>query len=514
MKKNSTNNLKIKIITCLETIALCMFFLFIAAVFIAANLYNIKISGWNFHSKFSLIFTVVGLLLLLSITNFNLNITKKQEIWFVPMILFVFSFIIRYYVAESIGINTHQISDYEKAFQFANPIIGLKDSGYEYFPTWGFYALTLKGIFAIFGYSEFTGIITNVLLQSISVVILYWLVYLVMNKVKIAVYAALVYALWPIHIFYNIVLSTEHFYIFFNLLALFLMVMVITGKVKNNKMKILMMGLSGCFLGFSGLFKALDRIALIAMAIVLILYGIRKIQWKEKDKFNYFKSYKVYIAGAIFFTVVYFMTGYIGFNIMENEIGVKVNRNPMAYYLAVGMNEQRNDWNGEAWEKYRQRIIESNYDYKEASRITYQELFQKLENSNYLGIHFFQEKFLMAWVDSGYFYWVTETVNEDSSIINKSGWTSLWFPLTQYFWIIVTGLGLLGTIGLIVSKDSRNYLLLFSVLVIIGFALLSLFIDVQPRYKCILYPQFSILAGYGYFLVERILSKIKVMIQG
>jgi len=499
---------KINLKNLFENIAVGIFLVFLITVFIIANIYNLQVIKYNYYTKFSIIVVGISFFIPLLIARLNLPITDYQKKIWIPILLFIISFVIRYFVAGIIGVNSHQVSDFQKAFYYAQPERSFIGSEYETLPTWGFYAWILQRICSIFGYSEWAIIMVNVFLQAMSVVLIYYIAFLASNNnFKISMYAAIFYSIWPIHIFYNIILSPEHFYIFFSLLSILLVIIVIK-KIKGIKAGLIVWGCAGSLLGIAGMFKALEKISLIAAFILIILEFIVSVKNRKKINWRYIISNKVYVIGFILMLVIYQLTTIVGYKFMDYIVGVPVNRNTLPLYLAVGLTSTADDGTGYYGNLYLQLTKSTNYDYKKVSAVLLKELKEEIVSKKHLNVDYFGRKFVITWGTSGYFYWLTETINTQDVAINPKVWVNIWFQIMQLYWVMIIGMCIVSTLYAF-SSSNRNYLLLFSMIIIIGFAIFSIFIGVQDRYKNVLYPQFSILAGYGYYIIAELCFKIE-----
>lgn len=500
----------------LENIFFMMFLVFLTAVFVIANIYNWQLINLNYYSKATFVLVTTTVILPLFFSNMKLELTRKQVIILIPIILFMISFLIRYFAVVSIGINSHQVSDYQKAFYYAEPGRSFIGSEYEIFPNWGFYAWTLQLMANVLGYSEWVLILGNVFIQSVSVSLIYYIVYIVTENCRLSVYSALFYMVWPIHIFYNIILSPEHPFIFFSLIAILCIALIAKKVVVSTKAILFLMGVAGISLGLAAMFKSLDKIMLVAVAIILILEFIFHSKNRKKILMDYLKSKKQYIIGAALFLVLYQLVVFSGYKIMDYKVGVPVNRSVLSFFIAMGLNEEMGDTAGNNYhygDLYKRMTVETNYNYKEVSKAILDDLKEEIKLKKHLNINYFSKKFAVSWLSAAYLYWIVETIDKVSAVVNLDVWGPMWFSLMHLFWIFTVFFCIIATLSIFVKRN-RNYLFMFSMLVIFGFAMLSLLVGVQDRYKCVVYPEIAILAGYGYYVIEKLFLKFKkVLVQ-
>jgi 4-amino-4-deoxy-L-arabinose transferase-like glycosyltransferase len=128
--------------------------------------------------------------------------------------------------------------------------------------------------FWIFGASNYVAIYTSIFLGSISVVLMYFLVYLISNNKKIALISSLLLAILPLHIVYSGTAETITASIFFILATLISFIIMI----KNQKKKLIFLTL------FLFLFTIQIRVENILILIPMFIYiYINKIKLNLKN---------------------------------------------------------------------------------------------------------------------------------------------------------------------------------------------------------------------------------------
>lgn len=391
------------------------------------------------------------------------------------------------------GINTEQISDFAFALDMSSQSFPLAETSeyYRIFSNWSLYPLYLKLIQELFRYGAFTGIVFNVVICAFSSAFIFILCQLGFRKDNIGYLAALIYTFWPSHLFYCVVLTPEFLNIFLTLLFLILMEIVVRRYDKDSTY--ILTCLSAVVLALSGFFKSIDKIILVAIVILVILFMLRGQFFKFLSLGNR-KCKNVVILSALF-VVCYIVSCKLIYTGLDYAYGAKINRNPTMNFIYIGLNpETCGTWNEEAYSVYKGNVIDCKYDFKKASSLTFNELKEGLQEEWYLTPTYFASKFSTAWEDNSEIWWAYITIKEEGSFLKKEAWIQAMNTITQNFWILICFFVCVEAIFLFIRTD-RNYL--FICLVLFGFACLMLLSEVQPRYKCVMYPIMSILAAGG-----------------
>jgi hypothetical protein len=352
------------------------------------------------------------------------------------------------------------------------------------------------------------GLYVNAVVSSLSVVFLYYVTALPLGSPKTGFLAGIIYTLWPAHLFYAIVLSPEYLHVFFCLLSLLLLIVALRGVAGHKRLSCALAISAGIALALSGFFKTTDRIILIALLITL---GIRAIRTKRMKPGKAPKSRMLALffhgGGAYVFLLVisYVLSVQAGYFFMEKDSGREVNRSSYAYFLYVGLSPTTNGTWKEAAASYYVELAEELDDYDKLAGAVLDKLRRELRDSDHLGKKFWNDKIRLAWASDNYLWLPDMTMNPQTDGPMKPGqWLQTFASYTQIFYMIVCLLALFASFCLLVKGETR--LLFLSALIIFGFAAVMAVIEVQPRYKCVVYPFLSILAAYGMTRAPSLLS--------
>lgn len=415
--------------------------------------------------------------------------------------IFVVSLSIHLFIVLFIGQSTEQISDFalaletsEKSFPLEEPLIS-----YQVYSNWGIYPLYLKLVQLIFGSGAFYALIANAITYALSSSLIYVLCHLWLGKERIGYTAALLYTFWPSHSLYAIVLTPEFPNILLTLVSLVLIKIAIDRRSRNSCY--LFAGLSAITLSLSGFFKSIDKIIIIDICITLILYLISKIgNYKSDKNLLRLKKFKI----AILFLAIYITANKLTYIGLDYAYGTTVNRNPSIRFIYIGLNPYTyGTWNEKIDNVYFNNIVVSNYDFDKASRLTMASLLDEIKTNKHLTPTYFSHKFVTAWSDNSEIYWADCSLAEDHPLMKKTIWLNTGYMFTQCFWILICLFVCIDSIYIFIKPDYPH---LFLCMLILGFAMLMLLIEVQARYKCVLYPYISILAADG---LHQITSTIK-----
>lgn len=466
-------------------IIFCCFCIYITVL--AVNFY-IKIYG---HNRYTIIYILMAMITFLLILFLAWVFGERDDLWtrrfLVPLFLFVASIGCAYIIIISIGIDTNQVSDFNTAF--LNSKEEVPNVWYRIFSNWLLYVKYLQ----VFVSTPLTGIVLNALLTAASSVLIYSLMLLYGFKTRVAIMASLIFIFWPAHLFYIILLSPEFVNIFLVLVALNLFKLAAI-KLENKYISWPLFMAASAVLAVGGFFKSIDAIALIAIGIVALL-NVLQHSTNDRPVRLYWKRYAAVLLIVI---VSFFISKHGIYAYLDSYAGAKVNRDTTPHFIYVGLSPFTNgSWSREAANVYEIYVKENNFDFDAAKKLTYEQLSSEIKEHKNITLSMLNAKMDRAWSNNAYLYFVNQTINNDkASAMNRDYWLDNYSPMVQLYWMGVCILTTIGAVATVFVKKG-NDLLLFSSLIVFGFALVLLFIENQPRYKCVLYPYMSILAACG-----------------
>lgn len=429
-------------------------------------------------------------------------ITRKREyhpvkwLW-VTSLLFFFALFLRLGIIYLIGRGTTQISDFMMAFQSAQKTIPIHIDQYAIFSNWGMYAFYLKVLFKLFGASELTGIIANAFLEAGSVALIHILVMLTLRDKYshiVAVTSAIIYAVWPSQLEYLVLLSPEFVHIFLLLLGLVLHALT-KREIKHVSLVRRVLGyvLSAFCISLSGFFKSTDKVMVIALIISMLFVYLDSQSFIRKKYVKKKPIIPIQKVGITVFLTSYLIANALGFMFLDYFVGRTVNRDPTPHFINIGLSsDSRGEWNPEVSAEYEKAILKSEFDYDKARKIIMNSLKEDIVQNKHITIQFFEKKLTKTWQGMDYLYFSQETINPEKRFFIQRTESAIFF---QSYYLITGILVFLGC-GFIL-KEKINPIYFTSALFIVGFMLLMLILENQPRYKIVTYPYICILAGSG-----------------
>jgi len=253
------------------------------------------------------LFLNLSLIVIFFVLNFN-DIKKlfkniKTSTWIFLIIIFLLSFVLRMYVTP----HTHRVYFDEDIYLDIGKEILLRGKGslcnygdsrgcYEYdFMKWpNGYPVTLSIPYTLFGINETAAYNFTAILGSLSVVLVFFVSYLLFKNEKIGLYAALLFALIPVHIMWSGTTAAEPILIFFTLLAVFCL--LLSFEFDSLKMTAL------------ALFSLAYAIQIKAEGIFLLPIFVLMMLFLDKGLMKKLKNHKIIFLFILFFM---FITPYL-----------------------------------------------------------------------------------------------------------------------------------------------------------------------------------------------------------
>lgn len=409
----------------------------------------------SFKSVFALI-----VFLLVSYVIFNKNFFEKYYKRYLLIGIIIIAFLVR--LRTILTVESTLISDFALLYNTANKFLNGEENVFNipYYDTAVYnipFTLYLSFIIKYLG-GLFTIKFLNIL-WSIGIVIL---IYKITEKIfdyKTAVIALLIGSLFPPFVIYTTVLTNQTISIFFLILGVYLFL---------NKQFIY----SGLFIGFGHIFRPIGTVFLIAILLTLIFTFLIDFKFSS-IKFYLTKLVKDFFKIVLPYQLVIFTISccFFLFNITDKTLYY----NPApSYKLLVGLNPERTG----QWNKADQNLLRS--DNFEA--LAKNEINKRLSNKINL-INLFEEKFKLMWGKlDAVFFW--SNYNSPSKK-----------QITNYFWLIIV-FSCLCYVILRKAKKMQNEEI-FLLVILLGFIIAYLLIEIQPRYRYEIYPIFIIFAAKG-----------------
>ncbi|MBR7148455.1 MAG: hypothetical protein IKD13_06455, partial [Firmicutes bacterium] len=259
--------------------------------------------------------------------------------------------------------------------------------------------------------------------------------------------------------------------------------------------------LFGMTLAFSSFFKSIDKVLIIALAIVFIL------QWIARGKISKDRVMK-WAAIAVAFVIGYSGMMSYSYNYIDQYVGGNSNRDVSPYFINVGLNaEHGGQWSQEVLDVYLGLIREYDYDFELVNEKMNEHLDGVIEEQNRLVTSgeepdlwkdLMEYKFRKAWGNNEGIRFIMNTINQENPLAGMAFYEA-YLPVIQAYTVVTGFLMFLGGVGALITRERETVMV--AALMVFGFALLLLLSEVQPRYKAVVYPFMAVVAAYGIYCV-------------
>ncbi|AKX96059.1 glycosyltransferase family 39 protein [Neomoorella thermoacetica] len=344
------------------------------------------------------------------------------------------------------------------------------------------YPVLLGILYAVFGGHVLVGKILNVTLSLLTALVLFLLAREAFSEFS-ARNALILFSLWPAQIMMNSVLASEGPFL---LMFLVVLLLLVKAKSDDSKRRQALCFMAGLILGLSCTIRAVGFLLLfVVLAYICFIDG---------NKTNKWQILKLLLAGFFLVVIPYYLFRWLTFKIPPTVSSLPFN---LLYGTNIGYIGM---WNPED-AALAHKLIEQ-YGSR-ASRYILGVAFSRMI-SNPMGLlKLMCNKFEVMWSDDAYgAYW--STINIAPNLIEiPIIRVDLLYILSQLYYVFMLCLAIIGlikiqkTIKIKMQRDKIYNVSLLFVLVIIGFVILHLFIEVQSRYHYPVVAIIILLAGYG-----------------
>ena len=374
--------------------------------------------------------------------------------------------------------------DYETFYYSASQFAINAEYNFKYialFPhLWG-YIMFLGTIFKIFGISYSVVVASNIILTFITAYFIFKIIKRISTTNK-GYLGAILWLINPINIIWCMfAFGGTAFNAFF---AISIYITILFFKTSNKKQKILYSALLGITLGIANLFRPVIIIFIIAILIEII--------------YNYFikkSNYKLCIFASVLIMILCFtLLGKLSNIYLEKETGY-VPANSIGFTLYSGSDLKSNgSWSEEGSKILTEEMQKEPFD---ASRI--QEKLQKLAIENYKNngiknVNLMARKLITLTSNLGGYSWSNAIEMINMKIPSLVYNLLLSITLFSYYFLILMN----GLFGFKYFNEKDNNLILnILILILIGFTLASLLLEVSSRYYLPALVPFTILGTIG-----------------
>ena len=421
------------------------------------------IENIQFHEFSNKLFLFLGVSIGAGVFIIYSKIRHKTKI----LLLLILAFILRIFWVVSV--NTMPVSDFLNMYESASYLVqGNLDafSGYNYlarFPHLVPMTLYMSLIIKLFPiYNIVVMKIINIVLGVLSIYLLYKLSDIFIKSEKNKLYILLLGGIFPAFISYSSVLCTENLAI-----PLYLITLIVFYKATQNKNSKIFFG-AGVLLSISNLFRGVGIVFIIAIIIYIFMC--------EED--NKFKNTFYVLFGYILLAVL--VSGaLINFNVIKRPLWIGMENSNLTLLLKGTNVNSGGKWSVEDAEFVDKYLKSENFE-----KICINKILGRLEEMSFGElILFWSKKILSQWCigDFSGTYWAF------------AGTNTPFLPFLPHTFQIIYILILAISIFSLFSK--KNNLLIH--LLLLGFGLLFMIIETQPRYSYVISWAILILAVEG-----------------
>ena len=443
---------------------------FSLAIFSAITLLNyIGIISFQNLIKFNNLYEVIILIIISMVLVLSATFLYKVKCnKLFPVYLFLFAFIIR--LIWILSIDTQPISDFKIMYDGAMDIVnGNKDAllNNYYFNTWVYqlgYTMFLAILLKIFSGSLLALKIVNTIIICLIPVI----IYLIINKLTLEKYArisSILYSIYISSIINSSVLTNQNLATLLFYLALYILII-------NIKHKWILVGIT---LGLGNIIRPEAPIILIAIFLFLIFRDFTDFRIIKKNILSFIGilfTFIIITKGASFLIL---KSGYTEYHLS--------NRDPL-WKITCGLNPDTKGTYSHDDLVFLSQFEDRNEGHK--TLIT-----TRLDNPVSLLVTM-ASKTVPMWASND-----TSISFAFSDNIDNTNLYNALLKLEKIQYIIIITFALLGVINMIREKSKFNYSFLF-LIILIGYFLAHLILEVQPRYRYFAIPIFFIMAAYGF----------------
>ena len=183
-------------------------------------------------SFLSMLISLVFMLLfsILSSKDFKKEFSEiKKSTWLILIVIFIFSL----YTLSTFPNVFNTLHD---EYSFGQYAIRLLNGDARFYDSFIGYQIFISFVFLVFGPDLWTMYAINTILGSLSIILVFFVSYLFFGKEEAGLYAALLFALFPLNVVYFNTLESSASAVFFALLTLFYFLFYLKVKTRNSQL--------------------------------------------------------------------------------------------------------------------------------------------------------------------------------------------------------------------------------------------------------------------------------------
>lgn len=349
------------------------------------------------------------------------------------------------------------------------------------------YPAVLSFFYRIFGPDVLVAQWLNAIFAATTAFLIYFLGTRLSNR-YFGLLSAVILVLWPSHVFYSTIVSTEALFTLLFIGVILLFYFALNAQVGLKSIVIyLVLGMS------TGILNAVRPMGLLILASIALFMLVQTIGSTNDRK----------IWGLRFTFLIVLYLGYslstsITQHAIQDLIKRPVGSNFLGYSMLVGSNYQSaGAWNPDDSEHLSQVYQQGSVHPDEVNRILFSWAIDRIASDPLRFLKLQYEKSRLIWQADDY----AVEINRRLLDPQERGWFNIpsnvvqLMQLSTLYYIVVILIGISSAVWGIWKREIN--FVLFIVILILANWLLYVFVEVQGRYHYHLIPLLAILAGYG-----------------
>ncbi|HOM01528.1 MAG TPA: hypothetical protein PLH43_01700 [Acetivibrio sp.] len=422
----------------------------------------------------------------------NLHILRKEYIRVLLIVLVTL-------VTRFVWINIVDItpkSDFELYNNLAEAFSRGEAAGGKYvalFPHTFGYPFVLAMVYGVFSPDKYFALILNILFEVGTGVLIYYLGKMVSNW-EIGFSAAVIWALWPSHVFYSSIVCTEPLYTLLMVLLIFAY-FKFSAKNSNFLYSCVLYLVLGFLCAAANAVRPMGTLLIIVMGIAEV---VRIIKRREGLKQSF-----AGLAPFAAFLIAYFSLVNLAGVYVSHKVGYRTAKNPIGFNTYVGTNiSSSGTWNQNDANDLLDLMKQEPFDAQEVHERLLDMTIQRVKSQGIGNLKLVIKKNMIMWErdDEVVTYMIAGSNEEASSLLDIKGREGLLRYICNFYYYMIVILAFKGLLGQFKREDDN--ILLVLLLLFIGIGAIHTIVEVHGRYHYSAMVVFSILAGANYFKIE------------
>lgn len=349
------------------------------------------------------------------------------------------------------------------------------------------YPFILGIVYDIFSPDKFFALLLNILFEIGTGVLIYSIGKMISNW-KVGFSAAVIWALWPSHVFYSSIVCTEPLYTLLMMLLIFAYF-----KVSTKKMGLLYSCSAYLLIGI--LCAAANAVRPMG-ALLIIALGIAEIMRAIKVRKGLKQSFAGFIPFAVFLIAYFSVVNLTGMYISDN-IGYRVAKSPIGFNTYVGTNINSSGiWNQNDANVVSDLMGQEPFNAQEVHDRLIEMTIQRVRSQGISNLKLMVKKNMIMWGrdDEVVTYMLAGSKDEEaSSLLNVNEYQGLLRYICNFYYYMIVILAFKGLLTAYKKEDNSILMVLF--LLFLGIGAIHTIVEVHGRYHYSVMAIFSVLAG-------------------